>query len=92
VQSTPLYDDGTLYVVSGDTEGPDEERRGHILALDASSGEMAWDQVRETPMPLFTRPVMAGGQLLVVLPNGTLQAYDPDNGALVRELAVAPES
>lgn len=93
IQSALLYDDGVLYVTSGQTEGEADERRGQVMALDAERGEVLWQS--ETAVPVFSAPVLADDSLVIVFLDGqssTLNVYDREDGTLTWEFTLPAES
>lgn len=93
IQSALLYDDGVLFLTSGQTSGEEEERRGEVMALDAVEGDLLWRF--ETPVPVFSAPVLAADSVVVVYQDGPvseLNVLDRESGALTWELELPTES
>lgn len=93
IQSALLYDDGVLFVTSGQTEGDEEDRRGEVLALDAEQGDVLWQY--ETRSPVFSAPVLVNESIAVVYQAGQasmLNVFDRENGAVTWEFELPSES
>lgn len=92
IQSALLYDDGMLFVTSGQTEGDEADRRGELMVLDAERGEILWQN--ETSAPVFSAPVLHNDSVVIVYQveqTSTLNVFDRDDGALTWEFELPNE-
>ena len=93
VQSALLYDDGVVFVSSGETEGEEEQRGGALTALDAEQGDVIWQA--ETAAPVFSAPVMVGDSIVIVFQPAegpVLNVFDREDGALAWEFMLPAAS
>lgn len=75
----PTYRDGTLFAVSTESGGVNNEAAGYVWALDAASGGPQW----ETSLPVTTTVAHDGDRLYVAAKTagqGYVQALDPATG------------
>ncbi len=88
-QATPLVADGVMYVSAPG---------GHVLALDAATGEERWRYTQPPPergvcCGLTNRGVALGyGKVFVATPDARLVALGRDSGAVVWVAALAEEN
>ncbi len=57
-----------------------------VYAIEATTGKELWNF--ETDSSIVSQPVFAGSQLIICSESGSLYAFDPDTGALVRSASV----
>jgi outer membrane protein assembly factor BamB len=72
-----LDDDGRLFATAA--LGPEGDRRGRVLALDAADGREHWRA--DLPAPVRADPVVAGGRVYVGTLAGRLYALDAADGS-----------
>lgn len=78
-QFAPTYRDDTLFVVSKEAGGVNNEAAGYVWALDPESGGTRWD----TSLPVTSTVAHDGNRLYVAAKlddEGYVQALDPDSG------------
>jgi alcohol dehydrogenase (cytochrome c) len=90
IEATPLVVDGVIFVAAD---------AGHVLALDAKTGEVIWQYVRpiRTDLPLAFGPVnrglaVSGSTIFFGTPDGYLIALNAADGKVVWEIPVASPS
>ncbi len=83
VASSPAQTSDRLFVVI-DHHGP-----SYLVAIDKSSGEIAWKTDRGERLPSWSSPVIArhnDREIVVISSADTVDAYDPINGELLWQL------
>jgi len=78
---SPLLHDDTVLILCDKTS-----KASHLLALDAKTGDVKWDEKRPMVQFSHTTPVLAqvnGKPQLLIGAGGALQGVDPGNGKLL---------
>jgi alcohol dehydrogenase (cytochrome c) len=90
IQATPLVVDGVIFIVA---------EAGHVLALNAKTGDVIWQYKRSVPtdLPLAYGPVnrglaVSGGAIFFGTLDGHLIALNAANGKVIWEMLVASPS
>jgi alcohol dehydrogenase (cytochrome c) len=90
IEATPLVVDGIIFIAAD---------AGHVLALNAKTGELIWQYVRpiQADLPLAFGPVnrglaVSGSTIFFGTPDGYLVALNAADGKLIWEIPVAKPS
>jgi alcohol dehydrogenase (cytochrome c) len=90
IEATPLVIDGVIFVAAD---------AGHVLALNAKTGEVIWQYVRpiQADLPLAFGPVnrglaASGGKIFFGTSDGYLVALNAADGKVIWEISVASPS
>lgn len=82
--SSPVIDDGRVYLVCDHDGDRFRTFDSFLLALDLGTGRVAWKAERRDLGRSWSTPILvpaSGSRLLIVAGQDRLRAYDPDTGA-----------